>query len=171
MLSASGPNAGEVKRPSDDRHPNRWSWIQCVGSRDPQKGMPHCSSICCMASIKEAVIAKEHDANIEPTIFYMDIRAYGKDFDAYYERAKNGGAVRFIRSMISRVVEDPLTHNLNVIYLDENQKLTTETFDMVVLAVGLKTSAQSRELAHKIGIELNESEFLFHHLFRANSDK
>jgi heterodisulfide reductase subunit A-like polyferredoxin len=159
MLSASGPNAGEVKRPSDDRHPNKVAWIQCVGSRDPQKGMPHCSSICCMASIKEAVIAKEHDANIEPTIFYMDIRAYGKDFDAYYERAKNGGAVRFIRSMISRVVEDPLTHNLNVIYLDENQKLTTETFDMVVLAVGLKTSAQSRELAQKIGIELNESEF------------
>ena len=91
MLSASGPNAGEVKRPSDDRHPKKVAWIQCVGSRDPQKGMPHCSSICCMASIKEAVIAKEHDSNIEPTIFYMDIRAYGKDFDAYYERAKNGG--------------------------------------------------------------------------------
>ncbi len=88
MLSASGPNAGEVKRPSDDKHPHKVAWIQCVGSRDPQRGMPHCSSICCMASIKEAVIAKEHDKNIEPTIFYMDIRAYGKDFDAYYERAK-----------------------------------------------------------------------------------
>ena len=88
MLSASGPNAGEVRRPSDEKHPKKVAWIQCVGSRDSQKGMPHCSSICCMASIKEAVIAKEHDTNIEPTIFYMDIRAYGKDFDAYYERAK-----------------------------------------------------------------------------------
>ena len=159
MLSASGPNAGEVRRPSDDKHPHKVAWIQCVGSRDAQKGMPHCSSICCMASIKEAVIAKEHDANIEPTIFYMDIRAYGKDFDAYYERAKNSGAVRFIRSMVSRVVEDPLTHNLQITYLDEQQKLVTETFDMVVLAVGLKTSEQSVQLANKLGIELNESRF------------
>lgn len=159
MLSASGPNAGEVKRPSDGQHPKKVAWIQCVGSRDSQKGMPHCSSICCMASIKEAVIAKEHDANVEPTIFYMDIRAYGKDFDAYYERAKNSGAVRFIRSMVSRVVEDPLTHDLQITYLDEHQKLVTETFEMVVLAVGLKTSEQSVALANKLGIGLNESRF------------
>ncbi|MGC8907451.1 MAG: FAD-dependent oxidoreductase [Desulfomonilaceae bacterium] len=159
ILSASGPNAGEVKRPSDGRHPHKVAWIQCVGSRDPVKGMPHCSSICCMASIKEAVIAKEHDPNIEPTIFYMDIRAYGKDFDAYYERAKNQGGVRFIRSMVSRVVEDPLTNDLQITYLDENQRLQTETFDMVVLAVGLKTSDESRALAKKIGVELNESFF------------
>lgn len=159
MLSASGPNAGEVKRPSDDHHPKKVAWIQCVGSRDAQKGMPHCSSICCMASIKEAIIAKEHDPNIEPTIFYMDIRAYGKDFDAYYERAKNSGLVRFVRSMVSRVVEDPLTNNLNITYLDENQKLVTENFDMVVLAVGLKTSQESIDLAKQLGIELNDSSF------------
>jgi len=159
MLSASGPNAGEVKRPSDGAHPKKVAWIQCVGSRDPQKGMPHCSSICCMASIKEAVIAKEHDSNIEPTIFYMDIRAYGKDFDAYYERAKNEGGVRFIRSMISRVVEDPKSHGLNITYLDEAQKLNTEAFDMVVLAVGLKSSEESRQLAGQIGVELDESKF------------
>lgn len=159
MLSASGPNAGEVKRPSDGKHPKKVAWIQCVGSRDTQKGMPHCSAICCMASIKEAVIAKEHDANIEPTIFYMDMRAYGKDFDAYYERAKNSGAVRFVRSMISRVVEDPLTNNLHITYLDENQKLITETFDMVILAAGLKVSEQSKKLAEMLGVELNESGF------------
>ncbi|MDQ1238755.1 MAG: heterodisulfide reductase subunit, partial [Thermodesulfobacteriota bacterium] len=159
MLSASGPNAGEVKRPSDGAHPHKVAWIQCVGSRDPVKGMPHCSSICCMASIKEAVIAKEHDPNIEPTIFYMDIRAYGKDFDAYYERAKGQGTVRFIRSMVIRVVEDPLTNNLHITYLDEGQQLTTEVFDMVVLAVGLKTSDESRLLAAKVGVNLNESFF------------
>jgi heterodisulfide reductase subunit A-like polyferredoxin len=159
MLSASGPNAGEVRRPSDDKHPRKVAWIQCVGSRDAQKDMPHCSSICCMASIKEAVIAKEHDANIEPTIFYMDIRAYGKDFDKYYEKAKTDGGVRFIRSMVSRVVEDPLTHSLQITFLNEQQKLVTETFDMVVLAVGLKTSEQSISLANKLGIGLNESRF------------
>jgi heterodisulfide reductase subunit A-like polyferredoxin len=159
ILSASGPNAGEVKRPSDGEHPKKVAWIQCVGSRDSQRGMTHCSSICCMASIKEAVIAKEHDPNVEPTIFYMDIRAYGKDFDAYYERAKNEGGVRFIRSMVSRVVEDPKTNNLHITYLDENQQLMTETFDMVVLAVGLKTSEESRQLAKKLGVELDESQF------------
>ncbi len=159
MLSASGPNAGEVKRPSDGEHPKKVAWIQCVGSRDPQKGMPHCSSICCMASIKEAVIAKEHDTNIEPTIFYMDIRAYGKDFDAYYERAKNDGGVRFVRSMVSRVVEDPKTNNLQITYLDENQQFQTETFEMVILAVGLKSSAESRMLAKQLGVELDESNF------------
>ena len=159
ILSASGPNAGEVKRPSDGSHPKKVAWIQCVGSRNPQKGMPHCSSICCMASIKEAVIAKEHDPNIEPTIFYMDIRAYGKDFDAYYERAKKQGGVRFLRSMVSRVIEDPISHNLNITYLDENQNLSTETFEMVVLAVGLRTSDESRLLAEKIGVDLNESLF------------
>jgi len=159
MLSASGPNAGEIKRPSDGKHPRKVAWIQCVGSRDPQRGMPHCSSICCMASIKEAVIAKEHDANVEPTIFYMDIRAYGKDFAAYYERAKNNGAVRFIRSMVSRVIEDPKTGDLNITYLDENQQLTTETFEMVVLAVGLTTSPESRQIAEDLGIDLDESNF------------
>jgi heterodisulfide reductase subunit A-like polyferredoxin len=159
MLSASGPNAGEVTRPSDGQHPKKIAWIQCVGSRDPQRGMPHCSSICCMASIKEAVIAKEHDPNVEPTIFYMDIRAYGKDFDAYYERAKNEGGVRFIRSMVSRVVEDPTTKDLNIIYLDENQRLVTETFDMVILAAGLTSSEESRKLADELGVDLDESHF------------
>ncbi|MEJ2718656.1 MAG: FAD-dependent oxidoreductase [Deltaproteobacteria bacterium] len=159
MLSASGPSAGEVNRPSDGEHPRNLAWIQCVGSRDPQRNMPHCSSICCMASIKEAIIAKEHDPNVEPTIFYMDIRAYGKDFDAYYERAKNEGGVRFIRSMVSRVVEDPKTKDLSIIYLDENQQFNTETFDMVILAVGLTTSEESRNLAETLGVDLNESHF------------
>ncbi len=166
MLSASGPNAGEVKRPTDGEHPRKIAWIQCVGSRDPQRGMAHCSSICCMASIKEAVIAKEHDPNVEPTIFYMDIRAYGKDFDAYYERAKNDGGVRFVRSMVSRVVEDPKTRDLHLTYLDEHQQLVTETFDMVVLAVGLKTSSESQALAGLMGIELNESQFCATHGFQ-----
>jgi heterodisulfide reductase subunit A len=159
ILSASGPFEGVVTRPSDGAHPHKIAWIQCVASRDLGKGLPYCSSVCCMASIKEAVIAKEHDPNIEPTIFYMDIRAYGKDFDAYYERARKEGGVRFLRSMVSRVVEDPLTHNLNITYLDENQRLNTETFDMVILAVGLKTSDESLELAEKIGVNLNESLF------------
>lgn len=159
ILSASGPFEGVVKRPSDGMHPHKMAWIQCVGSRDIRKGMPHCSSVCCMASIKEAIIAREHDASIEPTIFFMDIRAYGKDFDKYYERAKTVGGVRFIRSMVSRVVEDPLTHNLHLSYLDENNKLQTETFDMVVLAAGIKPSQSTIDAAKVLGVELDENHF------------
>ena len=159
ILSASGPFGGEVKRPSDGRHPQKMAWIQCVASRDRRKGMPHCSSVCCMASIKEAVIAREHDANIEPTIFYMDIRAYGKDFDKYYKRAKGDGGVRFIRSMVSRVVEDPISRDLQITYLSEDGRLITETFDMVVLAVGIKPSISALETAEKIGVKLDDNHF------------
>ncbi|MEW6348592.1 MAG: FAD-dependent oxidoreductase [Thermodesulfobacteriota bacterium] len=159
MLSASGPTRGEVKRPSDGKHPKALAWIQCVGSRDPQRGMSHCSSVCCMASIKEAVIAREHDSHIEPTIFFMDIRAHGKDFDEYYERAKNQGGVRFVRSTVSRVVENPKTRDLELTYLNEQQQVVTEKFDMVVLAVGLRPSEESKRLTTKLGVEVDESGF------------
>lgn len=159
ILSASGPFQGEVRRPSDGRHPHKIAWIQCVASRDRRKGMPHCSSVCCMASIKEAVIAREHDSSIEPTIFFMDIRAYGKDFDKYYERAKGDGGVRFIRSMVSRVVEDPVTKDLQITYVSEDSRLITETFDMVVLAVGIKPSESTLETARIFGVNLDENHF------------
>ncbi len=159
ILSASGPFEGEVKRPSDGAHPKKIAWIQCVASRDRRKGMPHCSSVCCMASIKEAVIAREHDASIEPTIFYMDIRAYGKDFDKYYEKAKNQAGVRFIRSMVSRVIEDPITKDLDITYLDENGRLITETFNMVVLAVGIKPTESTLRTAKILGVALDENHF------------
>jgi heterodisulfide reductase subunit A2 len=159
ILSASGPFEGVVQRPSDGAHPHKIAWIQCVGSRDPRKGMPHCSSVCCMASIKEAVIAREHDSSIEPTVFYMDIRAYGKDFDKYYEKARTDGGVRFIRSMVSRVVEDPLTRNLDITYLDEQGSLVTETFHLVVLAAGIKPSESSVAAATLLGVNLDENRF------------
>ena len=159
ILSASGPFEGVVTRPSDGAHPRRIAWIQCVASRDRRKGMPHCSSVCCMASIKEAVIAKEHDSSIKPTIFFMDIRAYGKDFDKYYERAKKEGGVRFIRSMISRIVEDPVTRNLDLTYLGDDDRLITETYDMVVLAVGIKPSDAALKTAEILAVNLDENHF------------
>jgi len=159
ILSASGPFEGVVQRPSDGRHPRKIAWIQCVASRDRRKGMPHCSSVCCMASIKEAVIAKEHDATIEPTIFFMDIRAYGKDFDKYYERARKDSGVRFIRSMVSRIVEDPLTNDLEITYVTDSNQLVTEKFDMVVLAVGIKPSEATLKTAEVLGVSLEENHF------------
>ena len=105
ILSASGPYQGHIKRPSDEAEPERIAWIQCVGSRDGSCGKGYCSSVCCMYATKEAIIAREHASGIQPTIFYMDIRAHGKGFDKYYERARDEYGVRYISCQISRIVE------------------------------------------------------------------
>jgi len=156
-LSASGPTAGHVQRPSDKKEPKKVAWIQCVGSRDDQR--KYCSSVCCMYATKEAIIAKDHSHGLEPTIFFMDIRAYGKGFDAYYERAKNEYGVRYIRCMVSTVKEDPNTHNLTIRYVAENGDLVDEEFEMVVLSVGLKPGAKLQELANNLGVDLNQYGF------------
>jgi heterodisulfide reductase subunit A-like polyferredoxin len=161
ILSASGPFQGNLLRPFDRKAPKKVAWIQCAGSRDMTKngGNEYCSSVCCMYAIKEAVIAKEHHHEVEPTIFYMDIRAYGKDFDAYYERAKKEYGVRFIRSMISKVSERPKTKNLLISYVDGEGKIKEEEFDLVVLSVGLNPSRGAKDLAQKLGLELDSYGF------------
>ena len=157
ILSASGPFQGNLVRPSDQKAPKKVAWIQCAGSRDMTGncGNEYCSSVCCMYAIKEAVIAKEHHHEVEPTIFYMDIRAHGKDFDAYFERAKKEYGVRFIRSMVSRVAERPKSKNLIISYVDPEGKLKEEEFDLVVLSVGLTPSQGAKELAAKLGLALD----------------
>ena len=163
MLSASGPFEGVVKRPSDGAHPHKIAWIQCVGSRDASCGQGYCSSVCCMAATKEAVIAREHDASIEPTIFYMDLRAFGKGFDGYIERAEREQGVRYLRSMVSAVKEVPHSRNLRLSYaafmLDGRPVPHEEEFEMVVLSVGLRPDAATRALAGRLGIHLNEYGF------------
>jgi len=161
ILSASGPFQGNLLRPSDRRAPKKVAWIQCAGSRDMtgDGGNEYCSSVCCMYAIKEAVIAKEHHHEVEPTIFYMDIRAHGKDFDAYYERAKKEYGVRFIRSMVSRVAERPKTKNLIISYIDSEGRFKEEEFDLVVLSVGLTPSEGAKGLAQKLGLQLDSYGF------------
>jgi heterodisulfide reductase subunit A-like polyferredoxin len=159
MLSASGPYAGVVKRPSDGQPPHKIAFIQCVGSRDITCGQDYCSSVCCMYATKEAIIAKEHAHFVEPTIFYMDIRAFGKGFDAYYERAKSEYGVRFIRCMVSRVGEQFKTKHLLLTYLDEEGNLIEEEFDLVVLSVGMVPSKETVEMAKRMGIEVDAHGF------------
>lgn len=159
ILSASGPYQGEIMRPGDKSHPKKIAWIQCVGSRDTSCGKEYCSSVCCMYATKEAIIAKEHDPGIKPTIFYMDIRAYGKGFDRYYERARDDYGVRYIRCQISKVVEKPKSKNLLIAYIDEAGKVVEEEFDLVVLSLGITPSKTSLKLAQNLGIELNSYGF------------
>ncbi len=160
LLSATGPYGGHVLRPSDGRPPRKVAWIQCVGSRDASCGREYCSYVCCMYATKQAIIAREHDADIEPTIFYIDFRAQGKGFDRYYERAKASHGVRYVRSMISRVAQDPATHNLELSYVDESGRVQSEIFEMVVLSVGLNPHPATRELAKACGIATDRYGFV-----------
>lgn len=159
LLSASGPTGGEVFRPSDNKHPEKVAWIQCVGSRDVTCNRDYCSGVCCMYATKEAIIAREHDARIQPTIFYNDIRAFGKGFEFYYENAAANLGVRYIKGIVSTVKEEQQTRNLVLPFRAEDGTMTTETFDMVVLSVGLEPSASARKLSERCGIDLNRFGF------------
>ncbi|MFX0081097.1 MAG: FAD-dependent oxidoreductase [Candidatus Hodarchaeota archaeon] len=158
-LSASGPHSGLILRPSDGIIPKKIAFLQCIGSRDKSINAEYCSSVCCMYTTKEAVIAKEHVNFIEPTIFAMDIRAYGKDFDKYIERAKNEHGIRYIRRRISTISEIPDSKDLKIRYETDDGKVIEEIFNLVVLAVGAQSNKSSIELAQKLNIELNEYGF------------
>jgi len=165
ILSASGPYGGLVLRPSDGEIPRKIAFIQCVGSRDAQLGNNYCSAACCMYGIKEAVIAKEHvPTKLDCTIFYMDIRAYGKEFDDYYNRAKEEHDIRFVRSRVASVTEDPSTGNLHVYYVEDGEP-KTEEFNMVVLSIGMQPPKNAEKLAEVLGIKLNGYKFCQTELF------
>jgi len=162
-LNASGPTAGHIVRPSDDKEPKKIAFLQCVGSRDENTN-EYCSSVCCMYAIKEAIIAQEHTPGLEAHIFFMDIRAFGKEFDDYYIGAEKKHGVRFTRCRIPSIDEDPETKNLIVNYV-ENEKKKQEVFDMIVLSCGLEASNSIKELSEKLGINLNEYGFAKTDLF------
>ncbi len=160
MLSSGGPMGGELKRPSDGRVPEKIAWLQCVGSRDFNRcDNPYCSSVCCMYALKEAMMTSEHvPGRMEATIFMMDMRTYGKDFEKYYERAKEEG-VRFVRSRIHTITEAP-DGTLTGRYVDESGHIKEESFDLMVLSVGMEASPKTAILADTLGIELNPSRFI-----------
>ncbi len=159
LLSASGPTGGEVKRPLDDKHPEKIAWIQCVGSRDVTCNRDYCSSVCCMYATKEAIIAREHDARIQPTIFYNDIRAFGKGFEFYYENAATNLGVRYLNGIVSTIKEEQQTGDLKVSFRAEDGTVTTETFGLVVLSVALEPGASTKKLGERCGIDLNRFGF------------
>jgi heterodisulfide reductase subunit A len=155
ILSASGPFEGRVLRPSDGDIPRRIAFIQCVGSRDRAVGNGYCSSVCCMYATKEAVIAKEHTPGVEATVFFMDMRSYGKGFEAYIERAKEEYGVRFVRARVGEVTEAPDTGNLVLSYETEGGAIAKEEFDLVVLSVGLRPPHDAARLSEALGIGLD----------------
>ncbi|MBI2957581.1 MAG: FAD-dependent oxidoreductase, partial [Chloroflexi bacterium] len=156
LLSASGPTRGHVARPSDHKDPRRIAFLQCIGSRD--QNHPYCSSVCCMYATKAAMLAQEHIKGVECSIFYMDIRAFGKGFDGFHRRALNQG-VRYIRSRPSSIKEIPATGNLLLKYEKAPGELVEEEFDIVVLSVGLEAPQDGAKLASALGIRTAENGF------------
>jgi heterodisulfide reductase subunit A len=161
MLSASGPTTGHVARPSDGKDPEKIAWFQCVGSRDINKcDNAYCSSVCCMYAIKEAVIAKEHAGDgLDCAIFFMDMRTPGKDFERFYESARDKAGVRFERSRVHTINPVGDSGDLEVRYVTESGELQTEIFDMVVLSVGLQIAPETVALAKKLKIDLTTGNF------------
>ncbi len=161
ILSASGPSMGHLVRPSDHKEPKRVAWLQCVGSRDIHHcDHAYCSAVCCMYAIKEAVIAKEHSGgSLETTIFFMDMRTHGKDFEKNYNRARDEHGVRFVRSRVHSVDRIAHSDDLEISFMSESGAVSREAFDLVVLSVGLEASEKTRELARQLGLDLNEDGF------------
>jgi heterodisulfide reductase subunit A-like polyferredoxin len=156
ILSASGPTTGEIKRPSNGEHPKKVAFVQCVGSRDQDHD--YCSSVCCMFANKQAMLTIDHVPECSPDVFLMDMRAQGKGFDAFYERAQNMG-VNFIRSRPSYIKEDPATHDLLITWEDEAGALHTDRYDMVVLSAGLEPARKAQAAAGALGVALNRHGF------------
>ncbi|MGM0468486.1 MAG: FAD-dependent oxidoreductase [Promethearchaeati archaeon] len=160
ILCASGPFGGHVLRPSDEKEPKKIAFIQCAGSRDLQEGVPYCSSVCCMYTAKEAIITKEHSENSDCFVFRHDLRAYGKDFYEFTQRAEDEYGVTYYQTKISKITEDPKTNNLLIHYEDlMTGKLEEFEAELVVLASPLVPSKGSKDLAKILNIELDDYNF------------
>jgi heterodisulfide reductase subunit A-like polyferredoxin len=159
MLSATGPWGGHItRRSSDHREPKKIAFLQCVGSRE--KEHDYCSSVCCMYATKEAMLAMEHIPGVEIKIFQMDMRAFGKGFDAYFERGKEKG-IQYISCRISGLEEDPETKDILVRYEspDGGPSIKEEWVDLVILSIGMSALPDIQDLARASGIELGPHQF------------
>ncbi len=161
-LSASGPFMGHLIRPSDEQEPQKIAWLQCVGSRNTNNcNNGYCSNVCCMYAIKQALVTAEHlhGDNVSQTIFNMDIRSHGKEFERYYENAIEQG-VRFIKARPHSFMPGKNNRGVVMTYFTEEGEQTTEEFDMAVLSIGLEVPEDAGDLAAKFNIELDRYRFV-----------
>jgi heterodisulfide reductase subunit A len=170
LLCASGPTEGHVLRPSDNRPAKKIAFLQCAGSRD--KTHDYCSAVCCMYAAKEAVMIKEHDPEADIQVFMMDMRAFGKGYESYYQRSRQQYDIKYTRCRISGLKEEPGTGDLILRYYSDEASgnghpiaMKEENFDLVVLSVGMEISDSVRQLGRELGVELDEYGFCHTALF------
>jgi len=155
MVSIAGSTGATIVRPSDGQMPRRVAFIQCVGSRDDSIGCGYCSSVCCMYTAKQVAVAKRLYPDLDVTVFFMDIRAHGKDFDEYFDSVEALPGVTYRRSMVSSIHQYQQTRNLQLSYVAEDGSFQDEDFDMVVLATGFAPPLGFQQLGQSLGVELN----------------
>ncbi|WP_163338436.1 FAD-dependent oxidoreductase [Desulfopila sp. IMCC35008] len=162
ILSASGPTMGKLVRPSNGEQPKKVAWLQCIGSRGLQKGAgPYCSSACCMFALKEAMVTRERFGDdIETTIFYMDMRTFGKDYEMYLQRAQKEFGVNLIHARPHSITQPEGETQLELTYTNDGTvKQIIEKFDMVVLSTGFKVAEDTKKLAAELGLEMHADSF------------
>jgi len=158
LLAASGPTAGQIKRPSDGKQPQSIAFIQCAGSRDPEHGMPYCSKVCCMITAKQALLYKHKVHSGQVYVFYMDIRAAGKGYEEFVQRAMSEEGVLYLRGRVSRIMQEDgklLVWGADTL---SGKKMQIDV-DMVVLATALLPSRGSKDLAAALDIAVDEHGF------------
>ncbi|MGY5871836.1 MAG: CoB--CoM heterodisulfide reductase iron-sulfur subunit A family protein [Candidatus Thorarchaeota archaeon] len=161
LINAAGPTHGHLIRLSDGKKPKSIGFVQCVGARDVQKGVPHCSRVCCMYSIKNATMALEHYPDADVWVYYADIRAFGKGFEEFYEMAKQRFGVKFIRGRVAEVMEGKKTGNLVIKVEDtESGKVRLIEHDLLVISPGVIPPEGMDTLAKKIGIEQSDDGYI-----------
>ncbi len=155
LINAAGPTKGHLVRLSDGKIPENIGFIQCVGARDVSKGVPYCSRVCCMYGIKNAVMAKEHHPDCEVTMYYADIRAFGKGFEEFYEMARTRFGVNFVRGRVSEVIENEENGNLIVRVEDtEKEILHNVEHDLIVLSPGIQPPEGMSDMVVELGMDL-----------------
>lgn len=160
LICASGPTGGHLVRPSDGKEPKRIVFIQCVGSRSQMEGFPYCSNVCCVYATKESILIKEHIPDAEVYILYIDLRAFGKGFQEFVNRAKKEYGVKYIKTHPGKISENPVTKNLQIYYEDIlTGKVKKFTADLVVLCPALIPKEGNKKIAKLMGLELDEYGF------------
>ncbi len=159
LINAGGPSGGHLIRPSDKQTPRRVAFIQCVGSRSEKSGRSYCSNVCCMNTIKDSLLIKEHWPETEIYVLYVDIRAYGKGFEDLYKRARREGVI-FIRGLPAEAIEDKKTGNLWLIGENTLQKqLYKLNVDMAILSVGLEPRSDSEVIQRLLTLSRTQDGF------------
>lgn len=156
IISGTGPFAGRLKRPGDGKPVETIAWLQCVGSRDLQADADFCSSICCMISVKEALMAKDLSGDrVDTTVFYMDMRTFGKPYQRYRDQAEKTGGVRFERGRVHSIIREENSGDLLLNVADSSGAMQTKAFDMAVLAVGQRPASGTEAIAKMLDIPVN----------------
>jgi len=161
LMNAAGPTGGHLERMSDHKQPKDIVFIQCVGSRcDDEKGKPYCSKVCCMYTAKHAMLIKDHWPDTNVTVFYIDVRTPGKNFDEFYRRAVEQYHVNYIKGQVGKVIPQP-DGSLMVQGVDllDNKQIMKKT-DMVVLAAAIEPNKGVRKIATMLTASIDNNDFL-----------